>query len=72
MPPWGPVNRRILIQSLRALGWEGPLPGGRHQAMRKADRRISIPNDHGGVISVGLVARVLRAANITRDEWESV
>ncbi len=23
MPPWGSISRRVLIQSLQALGWEG-------------------------------------------------
>jgi hypothetical protein len=30
MPVWGPVSRRVLIQTLRTLGFEGPFPGGNH------------------------------------------
>ena len=33
MPPWGPVPCRKLIQGLRALGFDGPFSGGRHQFM---------------------------------------
>lgn len=72
MPPFGPVSRRVLVQSLRALGFHGPAPGGRHELMRRGDVSVVIPNPHRGDIGVGLLARVLRQAGVTREEWESV
>jgi predicted RNA binding protein YcfA (HicA-like mRNA interferase family) len=48
------------------------MPGGRHQVMRKDGRRVTIPNPHAGVIGVGLLARILKEAEITREEWETV
>lgn len=71
MPRWGPIPRRELIRGLRALGFDGPYSGGRHQFMAKGDLVLTIPNPHGSDIGVGLLARVLRQAGITRDEWES-
>jgi predicted RNA binding protein YcfA (HicA-like mRNA interferase family) len=72
MPSWGPVSRARLIRGLRALGFEGPHPGGRHMVMVRAGQRVVIPNPHGGDIGVELLARVLRQAGISREEWESV
>jgi len=72
MPHWGPVSRRDLIRALRALGFVGPAPGGRHELMRRGDRALIVPNPHRGDIGVGLLSRVLRQAGVTRDEWESV
>ena len=72
MPRWGPISRRELVRSLRALGFEGPYSGGRHQFMVKGELVLTIPNPHGSDISVGLLARVLRQAGITRAEWEAV
>ena len=72
MPPFGPVKRRILIRSLRKLGFEGPESGGRHQVMFRADVQVIIPNPHNGDIGSNLLARILKQAGISRDEWESV
>lgn len=72
MPPWGPVSRTRMIRGLRALGFEGPLPGGRHEFMIRTGQRVVIPNPHRGDIAVDLLARILRQAGISREEWESV
>jgi predicted RNA binding protein YcfA (HicA-like mRNA interferase family) len=72
MPPFGPISRANLIRALRALGFAGPFTGGRHAFMVRGDRRLAIPNQHGGVIGVNLLGRMLRQAGITRAEWESV
>ena len=72
MPAWGPVDRRTLIKGLRALGFEGPLSGGKHQFMARGDVVVTIPNPHRGDISVGLLARILRQAGVTRPEWEQI
>ncbi len=72
MPRWGPIPRRELIRGLRALGFDGPLSGGRHQFMVRGDIVVTIPNPHRGDIGIGLLARVLRQAGVPRKEWESV
>ena len=70
MPHWGPVSRRDLIRGLRALGFVGPLSGGRHQFMLRGDLSITIPNPHRGDIGIGLLSRVLRQAGVSRSSWE--
>ena len=39
-----PIKRRELIRRLRILGWSGPEGGGSHPFMRKAGRRLIVPN----------------------------
>jgi predicted RNA binding protein YcfA (HicA-like mRNA interferase family) len=72
MPRWGPITRRELIRGLRKLGFEGPLSGGRHQFMVRANVVVVVPNPHGRDIGVGLLARILRQAGVFRSEWERV
>lgn len=72
MPPFGPIGRRDLVRTMRALGFSGPYAGGRHEFMIRGDRTVRIPNPHGTDIGVDLLARLLRQAGITRDEWSSV
>ena len=70
MPPFGPIKREKLIQSLRRLGFEGPYSGGRHQYMVKGEVKLFIPNPHQGEISRALLARILRQAAVDKAEWE--
>jgi hypothetical protein len=72
MPAWGPVSRRVLIQTLRTLGFEGPFPGGNHMFMQRGTTRLRLPNPHVADVSVGLLARLLQQGGITREEWEAV
>jgi predicted RNA binding protein YcfA (HicA-like mRNA interferase family) len=72
MPRYGPVSRRELISGLRSLGFDGPYSGGRHQFMARDDVVVTVPNPHRGDIGIGLLARVLRQAGVTREEWETV
>ena len=67
-----PISGCDLIQSLRALGFTGPYTGTRHEYMRRGNRRVPLPNPHQGDIGRGLLVRILRQADITRDEWETV
>ena len=57
---------------MRALGFEGPLSGGRHQFMVREDVVVTIPNPHQADIGIGLLSRVLRQAGISREEWEAI
>lgn len=70
MPRFGPIRRPDLIRYLRQLGFEGPYAGGRHQFMERGDVRLILPNPHHGDIGSDLLARLLREAEVTRDEWE--
>lgn len=72
MPPFGPINRRELVYYLQQMGFQGPAPGTRHQIMVKGTLRLRIPNPHQGNISRDLLARLLRQAGVTRDEWEAL
>jgi hypothetical protein len=40
--------------------------------MVRGEQRIALPNPHQGDIGVNLLARILRQAGITREEWESI
>lgn len=72
MPPFGPVKRKDLIGHLKQAGFEGPYAGGKHQFMLKGDITIAIPNPHQGDIGRELLSRILRQAEISRDEWEKL
>lgn len=64
-----PVSRNDLVKKLRMFNFEGPYSGGKHQYMVKGDIRLTLPNPHKQVISVDLLTRILRQAEITREEW---
>ena len=51
------------------MGFVGPFAGGRHEYLVKGQLRLRVPNPHTGDIGVDLLARVLRQARITREEW---
>ena len=72
MPPFGPVKQRALIGYLRKAGFEGPFAGGKHPIMLKGTIRLTIPNPHEGDISKGLLAKILKRAEITKEEWEKL
>lgn len=70
MPQFGPIKRKDLIRYLKALGFQGPYSGGKHQFMVKGEITLSVPNPHKGDIGRELLSRVLRQAKIDRDTWE--
>ena len=72
MPRLGPVSRNDLVRHLKRLGFDGPYTGGRHQFMTRGGLRLRIPNPHRGDIGRELLARILRQAGISREEWESL
>jgi hypothetical protein len=43
VPRLNPASRREFIQKLKAEGFEGPFPGGKHQWMRRAILRSQSP-----------------------------
>jgi len=72
MPTFGPVSRKELIRRLRAMGFDGPYSGGKHSFMLKGRLTLTVPNPHRGDIGRELLARILRQAGITRQEWEKI
>ena len=72
MPHFGPIKRRELFACLRRLRYSGPFAGGRHEFMQRGNVSITIPNPHGSDIGPNLLAKVLRQAGVTRDEWEAL
>ena len=65
------ISRRELIRKFKALGYSGPLSGGKHQFMVKGKKKIRIPNPHGsGDIDISLVKEILRQAAIGNEEWD--
>jgi predicted RNA binding protein YcfA (HicA-like mRNA interferase family) len=67
-----PISRREMIRRFRALGWEGPVSGHRHMAMRLGRLTVPIPNPHGGDIDWTLTRRILKQAGISAAEWEAL
>ena len=65
-----PISRRDLIERLRLMGFEGPYSGSRHEFMLRGDNRLILPNPHRSIISVDLLARLLKQADISRDAWQ--
>jgi predicted RNA binding protein YcfA (HicA-like mRNA interferase family) len=72
MASFGPIKRRKLIHNLRQAGFFGPFPGGSHEFMRKGDLRVILPNPHISDISKGLLAEILREAELSREQWEEL
>lgn len=70
MPPFRPVKRNDLIRYLRQAGFEGPFSGSRHQFMLKNDITVRIPNPHSGDIGRELLIRILKQADMSKEEWE--
>jgi predicted RNA binding protein YcfA (HicA-like mRNA interferase family) len=67
-----PVSRRELIRRLRRLGFDGPYAGTKLQVMFGRGRAVRLPNPHGSQdISDGLLARIVREAGVTRQEWDN-
>jgi len=72
MPKFGAIKRKDLIKALKKAGFQGPYVGGRHEFLVKGELRHVLPNPHQGDISKDLLARILRQANINREEWENL
>ncbi len=70
MPRLGPIKRDELVKYLRALGFEGPYSGRKHQFMIKGEVRLRIPNPHQRDIGKELLVRILRQAKVSSDNWE--
>jgi len=64
-----PVSWKVFVKKLKKLGFEGPYQEGKHPYMIKHDLVLTIPNPHKSDIGVNLLARILKQAEITKEEW---
>ena len=72
MPTFGPVKCKDLIRYLQQTGFNGPYSGGKHEYMVRGNTTITLPNPHQSDIGRDFLARILRQAGLTRDEWEKL
>ena len=72
MPAFGPIKRKELISYLKKYCFTGPFTGGKHHFMVKSIITIRIPNPHNSDIGKELLSRILKQANISHKEWESL
>jgi predicted RNA binding protein YcfA (HicA-like mRNA interferase family) len=64
-----PVSWKLLAKKLRDFGFEGPFSGGKHPYMIKGDLVLTIPNPHRNEIGIDLLSRILKQADIKREDW---
>jgi predicted RNA binding protein YcfA (HicA-like mRNA interferase family) len=64
-----PVSWNNLVRRLKKFEFEGPYQGGKHPYMVKGDLVLTIPNPHKKEIGADLLIRVLRQANIAKEQW---
>ena len=69
MAELSPVSWQQLLRRLRELGFEGPVSGGKHPFMLRGNLVLTIPNRHRKDVSVDLLSRILRQANISSEQW---
>lgn len=69
MPKLVPVSWQERVRRLRTFGFSGPYPGGKHLFIINETLRLTIPNPHKREVGVDLLVRLLKQANITKDEW---
>jgi predicted RNA binding protein YcfA (HicA-like mRNA interferase family) len=76
MPAWRPLKRRDFIRKLRALGFDGPYSGTRHQFMISGQHRQTIPtNSEYSVPQLRLLLRQVEsilARTVALEEWNSL
>jgi hypothetical protein len=76
MAGWRPLKRRDFVRKLRALGFDGPYSGTRHQFLILGQHRQTIPtNSEYSVPQIRLLLRQVEsilARRISVDEWNSL
>jgi len=65
-----PISWKGLVARLHNLGFEGPFYRGKHPYMIRNELRLTIPNPHSQQIGVDLLVRILRQAEISREDWD--
>ena len=76
MSRWVPCKRRELIKRLRAIGFDGPFSGTRHQFMVYGQHRLAIPsNDEYSVPQLRMILQEVAAIlgrEIKAEEWNEL
>lgn len=72
MPKLGAIKRNDLIRFLKKVDFDGPYSGGKHQFMIKGNIRLTIPNPHKSDISISLLNKILKQAQISKEDWEKL
>jgi predicted RNA binding protein YcfA (HicA-like mRNA interferase family) len=74
MPKLTPLKANEVMRKLRVLGYDGPIPGGRHVHMVHHGRKkvIPIPTHGNKDIGVGLLRKIIRDAGVTVEEWQNL
>lgn len=73
MPRLSPIRARALIVILEKLDFEKVHQKGSHVRMKHSDgRRTSIPVHSGEKVGVGLLRKILRDINISRDQFDKL
>ena len=73
MPKLSPIRARELIVILQKLGFEKVHQKGSHVRMRHPDgRRTTIPLHSGEKVGVGLLRKILRDVNISRNKFDKL
>jgi len=74
MPKLTPLKANEVMRKLRVLGFEGPIPGGRHFHMihRAKKKVIPIPTHGGKDIGIGLLRKIIRDAETSVEEWQAL
>src|SRR3989344_3684572 len=73
MPKLSPIRGRELIALLEKKGFQNIHQKGSHVRMAHSDgRKTTIPLHSGEKVGVGLLRKILRDTNISRDEFEKL
>ena len=76
MAGWHPIKKRDFVRRLRALGFQGPFRGTRHEFLVFGGQRQTIPtNSEYSVPQLRMLLRQVEAMlsrRITADEWENL
>ncbi|OGH42444.1 MAG: hypothetical protein A3H79_04340 [Candidatus Levybacteria bacterium RIFCSPLOWO2_02_FULL_36_8b] len=73
MPKLSPIRGRKLIAILQKIGFQNIHQKGSHVRMAHSDgRKTTIPLHSGEKVGIGLLRKILRDVNITRNEFEKL
>jgi predicted RNA binding protein YcfA (HicA-like mRNA interferase family) len=64
-----PISWPNLVRKLKEFGFNGPYRGGKHPYMVKGDLVVTLPNPHRKEIGMDLLTRILKQANLDKDQW---
>lgn len=73
MPKLSPLNAKDLIKILEKQGFEVVHQKGSHVRLKHPDgRRTTVPMHSGEKVGVGLLRKILRDVNVSREEFEKL